>query len=214
MAKNSSDDTLDGSAIRPYALRRFDETPSEKVIVSKTESPEMQLKRRETEAYERGYQEGFAKGEADAQARVQAVVDRLTTILQEIEHFVTRESEKLAPQLVLLAIDIAEKVIHKSLQLDRDIVLPVTKDALQKVADTYDEVVLRINPADYEILHEQIRTLKEEAGLKGITLEPNESITAGGCYIETISGSVDARIEEQMKEAANAVRTALDSEMP
>jgi len=209
--KNSSDSDTGGKGVRPYALRRFDETPAEKVVVSQSESAEMRLKRRENEATERGYQDGFAKGEADANARVEAVVERLTAVLREIENFAGREAEKIAPELLLLSIDIAEKIIHKTLELDREIVLAVTKDALQKVADTYEEVVVRINPADYEILNERVRRLKEESGLKGITLEPNESISPGGCYIEASSGSVDARIEEQMKEAANAVRTALNS---
>lgn len=211
MEKSSSHSGAEDRGVRPYALRRFDETPAEKVVISQSESPEVRLKRRETEAAERGYQEGFAKGEAAAHARVDAVVERLTAILRELENFATREAEKLAPELLMLSIDIAEKVIHKTLELDREIVLAVTKDALQKVADTYEEVVVRINPADYEILSERVRQLKEESGLKGITLEPNESISPGGCYIEALSGSVDARIEEQVKEAAHAVRTALNS---
>lgn len=206
-----SGDENSSSGMRPYALRRFDETPGDKVVVGQSESPEIRLKRRETEASERGYQAGLEKGAAEANARVNSVIDRLTSVIRNLENHASRQAEELAPLLVGLSVEIAEKVIHKSLELDREVVLAIAHDALQKVAETQDQVVIRVNPADYDLMRDRLTTLRESSGLKGITIEPDGSISTGGCYVETPSGAIDARIEEQLREAEDAVRTALNS---
>jgi flagellar biosynthesis/type III secretory pathway protein FliH len=53
--------------------------------------------------------------------------------------------------------------------------------------------------------------LREETRLRDVTVEPATSVSPGGCSIETPSGEVDARIEEQMREIRDAITTALDS---
>ncbi|HSW63285.1 MAG TPA: FliH/SctL family protein [Dissulfurispiraceae bacterium] len=210
MAKNSSAEKP-ASNLRPYALRRFDETPLERNVVGKAESPEVLLHRRENEAAERGYNDGFKKGVAEAQARIDPVVDRLLQIVAELENIVRRKGEELLPQLVSLSIDVAEKVIHKALEVDKEIIVAVAQDGLSRIANADEQVVVRVNPEDYAVLQGKLAQLKEASGLKNIAIEPHESINPGGCYIEALSGSVDARIDEQIKEVSGAIRTALDS---
>ncbi len=210
MAKNSSAEDA-SSGLRPYALRRFDETPAEKVLVSKTEAPEVALKRRENDAAERGYNDGFEKGMAEAQARMDPVVDRLFLMLTELEKAVHRKGEELLPDLIALSIDIAEKVIHKALKVDKAIIVAVAQDALSRITNAEEKVTVRINPEDYAAIQDKLAYLRESSGLKHILLEPSESILPGGCYIEAASGSVDARIDEQIQEVSGAIRTALDS---
>jgi flagellar assembly protein FliH len=210
VAKNSSAEQ-NGSAMRPYAMRRFDETPAEKVVVSKAEAPEAALKRRENEATERGYQAGLEKGMADAQERMEPVIGRLLQILEELENAARRKGEQLLPELIELSIEVAEKVIHKSLEVDREIVVSIAQDALARISNAGEQVIVRVNPADFAVLESRIARLKEASGIKHIVLEPHESILPGGCYIEAASGAVDARIDEQLKEVSGAIRTALDS---
>ncbi|KAF0183721.1 MAG: flagellar assembly protein FliH [Nitrospirae bacterium] len=210
MAKSSSaEDTA--SNLRPYALRRFDETPVERVAAGKAESPDVLLHRRENEAAERGYSDGFKKGMADAQARIDPVVDHLLQVVGELERVVRRKGEELLPHLVSLSIDVAEKVIHKALEVDKEIIVAIAQDGLSRIANADEQVAVRVNPEDYAALQGKLALLKEASGLKNISIEPHESINPGGCYIEAVSGSVDARIDEQIKEVSGAIRTALDS---
>lgn len=211
MEKNLSDDGKSSPDLRPYALRRFDETPGAKVVVSQAESPEVRLKRRESEAEERGYQAGIAKAEAEIKGRVDEVVNRLAGVISQLQQHAVLQAEELAPQLIALAVEIAEKVIHKALEVDREIVVAIAHDALRKVADTGEQIVIQVNPADFSLINERLGQLKDDSGLKGIIIEPVESISPGGCYIEARTGAVDARIEEQLREADDAVRTALNS---
>jgi flagellar biosynthesis/type III secretory pathway protein FliH len=72
-------------------------------------------------------------------------------------------------------------------------------------------MIIRVNPADYDTMISNIDVLREETRLKDVTVEPSASVSPGGCTIETPSGEVDARIEEQIKEIGDAITTALDS---
>lgn len=210
MAKNSSADKP-GVGYRPYALRRFDETPQDKVLISKAEAPEASLKRRETEAAEKGYSVGFEKGLADAKEQIDTTVQHLMDLIRELDNFAERRGKQLLPDLVSLSIEIAEKVIHKELDLDREAVVAVATDALGKVSSVDEQVTILVNPIDFDSIEHRLSMLRESSGLKHIEVKPSESIHPGGCYVETVSGAVDARIEEQIKEVRNAVRTALDS---
>lgn len=210
MAKSSSAEDA-ASNLRPYALRRFDEAPVERVVAGKAESPDVLLHRRESEAAERGYSDGFKKGMADAQARIDPVVDHLLQVVGELESVVRRKGEELLPHLVSLSIDVAEKVIHKALEVDKEIIVAIAQDGLSRIANADEQVAVRVNPEDYAAIQGKLALLKEASGLKNISIEPHESINPGGCYIEAVSGSVDARIDEQIKEVSGAIRTALDS---
>jgi type III secretion protein L len=104
-------------------------------------------------------------------------------------------------------------VIHKEIELDKNIVMYVVNDAIKKVREHEEKITIKVNPLDYEIMVSNIDVLKEQTGLKGISVEPASSISPGGCYIETHAGEIDARIEEQIKEVENAISTATNREM-
>jgi flagellar biosynthesis/type III secretory pathway protein FliH len=74
-----------------------------------------------------------------------------------------------------------------------------------------EKMLIRVNPADYDTMISNLEVLREESRLKDITIEPSESVSPGGCYIETPTAEVDARIEEQIRELRDAITSALDS---
>ncbi|MCK7505577.1 MAG: FliH/SctL family protein [Desulfobacterales bacterium] len=112
-----------------------------------------------------------------------------------------------------LALQVASGVIHREIDQDRNIVLNTAQEALKKLGDNEDSIVIRLNPVDYDVMISNMDFLKEMSGAKTITIEPVNAISPGGCYIETPTGEIDARIGEQMKEMEDALRTAADSEV-
>jgi flagellar biosynthesis/type III secretory pathway protein FliH len=153
----------------------------------------------------------FDKGYADGLHAVGAAAKRLDAVITGIDDFRNKKTIELLPDIVELAADIATKIIHVSIEKDREIIVSVVREAIRKLGGWEEKLMIRVNPADYDIMLTNLEVLREESRLRDITIEPSASISPGGCYIETPSGEVDARIEEQLKEIRDAIATAINS---
>lgn len=213
--------------VRRYTVPTFDEEASaapeppapsapEPPLVSEEERQARSAARiaaRESEGYERGYAAGLEQGRAQGSRELEETALRLEGLLRSLEGFREKRVGELLPDLVDLSVEIARKIIHKEVELDREVIVAVAQDALQKVGEKEESVVVKVNPLDYEIMLSRIDFLKSQSGLKEIAVEPYAAIAPGGCYIETRTGEVDARIEEQLKEVQDAVNAATDTEV-
>ncbi|MGL1138590.1 FliH/SctL family protein, partial [Vibrio parahaemolyticus] len=70
-----------------------------------------------------------------------------------------------------------------------------------ELASEEENVLVQMNPEQVEFI-ELLRqqTNREFEFLKKLRLEPNASIKAGGCVVETNYGEVDARIETRLQQ--------------
>lgn len=171
------------------------------------------IKTIESKGYEKGYAAGYEKGIRDGENEVSEKLKRLQGIIIELENYREKKTNELMPDIIGLSMEIAKKVIHKEVELDKNIIMHVVNDAVKKIKEQEEKITIKVNPLDYKTMVANIDVLKEQTGLKSISVEPVLSISPGGCYIETHAGEIDARIEEQIKEVDNAIGTATDREM-
>ncbi|MBF0505308.1 MAG: hypothetical protein HQL09_00580 [Nitrospirae bacterium] len=215
-----------GSPVQPYTFQEFDNKVEEGLaegeeiaVAEELLSEEMQarIKKLEQEARERGreegHSEGFAGGMAEGKGEVAASLVRLGEIISSLEKFRENKLTEMLPQIIDLSLEIAKKIVHKEIDLDRNLILSVAQDAMRKVGEKEEYVVIKINPLDYEVMIPHIDLLKEQSGLRNISIEPSAAISPGGCYIETPTGEIDARLEEQMKEVQDVISTAANRKM-
>jgi len=167
----------------------------------------------EKEGYEKGYAEGYDKGVKDGEKETAAKLKRLEGIIKEIEGYKEKKVNELLPQFIDLSMEIAKKIVHKEIELDKDVITHIARDAVKRIEESVEEVIIKVSPADYEVMRAYLNELKEQSGLKNIVIEPQQAISPGGCYIEMRTGEIDARIEEQIKEIGDAVGTATNSEV-
>jgi flagellar assembly protein FliH len=104
-----------------------------------------------------------------------------------------RRSEQ---DLVRLAMAIAERIIHREIQIDRDLILVVARAAIARLGDAA-AVTIRINPDDLAAMssRQEIQTATGPIRLAG-----DATVPPGGCVVESDLGTVDAAIEAQMRE--------------
>ena len=209
MAKSSSADQKNSENIRRYVPARFDQSCSgpEKGYEEKRKD---ELRRSETEGFEKGHAEGLASGIKEGQKEIRERLERLESVIRELDGVKERKIEEVLPEIVDLSLDIARKIIHRKIEQDREIIVSVVREAIHRLGRE-EKMLIRVNPADYDTMISNIDLLREETRLRDVTVEPSASISPGGCTIETPSGEVDARIEEQIKEIRDAITTALDS---
>ena len=208
MAKNSLADHKNPGTVSRYIPAQFDQPqPSQK---SEAEKRSDEIKRNEADGYEKGHSEGLARGLEEGREKIRERLARLDSIIVELDRVKERNLQELLPEIVDLSMQIAGRIVHREIEQDRRIIISVVREAIRKLGRE-EKMLIRVNPADYDTMISGLEVLREEARLRDITVEPAESISPGGCYIETPSGEVDARIEEQIREIRNAISTALDS---
>ena len=209
MAKNSSADQKNSENVRRYIPARFDKSfpESDKGVEEKRKD---ELKKLESTGFEKGYAEGLAHGITEGQKEIRERLGRLESVIRELQGIKERKIEELLPEIVDLSLDIARKIIHRKIEQDREIIVSVVREAIHRLGRE-EKMIIRVNPADYDTMISNMEMLREETRLRDVTVEPSTSVSPGGCSIETPSGEVDARIEEQMREIRDAITTALDS---
>lgn len=209
---------------QPYTLEDFDELAVKPAAARDEGAPaqeqiseEERLRNLEQEAVKRGFSqghaEGFAAGLAGGKGKLDASLERLGEIMVLLDRFRENKLAELLPELIELSLEIARKIVHKEIELDRNLILSIAEDAITRAGSKDEDIVIKINPLDYEVMITHIDHLKELSGLKNITIEPSGAISPGGCYIETPTGEVDARHEEQVREIEDAVVTATNRKM-
>jgi len=118
---------------------------------------------------------------------------------------------RCTPQIVALALEIAEKVIGKAVQADAEIVARVLERAKQETLDA-KRIRVWLHPDDHRVLAEMRPDLVKMGSDGGRTIEiaAAENVARGGCRIETESGLVDATIPTHLDEIR---RQLLDAEL-
>lgn len=116
------------------------------------------------------------------------------------------------PQLVRLALEIAEKIIRKTVQEDPQIIATTLERAKQEVTDA-KQIRIWLHPRDFEVLREMRPELIKIGEVAGRTIEvvASDELSRGGCRLETEIGIVDATIPTQIEEVH---RQLLDEEFP
>jgi len=105
-------------------------------------------------------------------------------------------------QVVDLAVAIAGRVCRIELQKQPEITICLVREALELAAGTGGIRVL-LNPEDHAALSNQVRNLVDElARLAPAEVIADQSISRGGCRVETPKGAIDQQFETQLARIA------------
>jgi len=154
----------------------------------------------EKEAYEKGFCEGERAGRETGEKMVEAVLKQYTQTLEELKGLRRNLLTGSEREVVRLSLEVARKVVKREVCVDEELILALVKVALSRLADQ-SVMTVRVNPKDCQsILHFRESPGHRDSWHDGIKLVEDPLITRGGCLIETDSGVIDARVEEQFRE--------------
>lgn len=154
----------------------------------------------EKEAYEKGFSEGERAGRETGEEMVGAVLKQYTQTLEELKALRRNLLIGSEREVVRLSLEVAKKVVKREVCVDEELILALVKVALSRLADQ-SVITVRVNPKDCQsILHFRESPGHRDSWHDGIKLVEDPLITRGGCLIETDSGVIDARVEEQFRE--------------
>jgi flagellar assembly protein FliH len=165
------------------------------------------------EGLSKGYEEGFAQGSQTALTEMQQTMQLALEKAQRIVTTAEQESVQLVidaeRQIIEIALAVASKVLAREIEENPTTILPIVKEALQKVRDQ-DQIVIRVNPEDYEMVLMAKRDLQLMVGREhAVTLSADHIVPIGGCIIDTALGTVDARLDTKLELVFKAIRDML-----
>jgi flagellar assembly protein FliH len=150
----------------------------------------------QAEARTAGHAEGVAAADremSDMMATMRNLVD-----MARVERHKLMESAE--PELVRLAVGIAERVLHQQIALDRGVVVEMARVAISRLVEK-ESVTVRVNPGDLERMREHRDELLSNGEIKNFRVVEDQRVDRGGVVVETDGGTIDARISTQVNEA-------------
>lgn len=161
------------------------------------------------EGLETGLAEGRERGESqgydDTRKEVDIKLDRLEHLLGELLLPIKRHEDELETALVNLTTVLARAVVYRELSLDSSQIQQVVRRAMEALPSTADNIKIRINPEDCELVREVAERLQASA----VVVE-DETVLPGGCKVETRHSLVDFTVEKRFQ---RAVQSMLDQQM-
>ncbi|QQR79684.1 MAG: type III secretion system stator protein SctL [Deltaproteobacteria bacterium] len=191
---------LTGSPVIKFRAMKASEQASSIIQNAKKEAENIKAKAQEVyeqaeQHYEderqRGYEEGREEGRGEWSEKLMEASMAKEKMLEDAE-----------PQVIRMVMDIAEKVIGRA--VEKGAVIEVIKKTIEESSGK--KITVRVNPQDWEMVKSREQELV--SGLdqrRSISVREDESVGVGGCIVETELGTVDARLELQLKAIRNAL---------
>ena len=191
---------------------------SSTIVESEPAAPTVDVEQLEKDAFERGcaegreegfkagreegLEEGLKAGEETAAARIEEMTARYTDALVEVAALKDTLRAQVEEEVVHLALKIAKKVVHREIHVDHTIIHTLVRVALERISGK-SAATVRLSQADYEYMMGKRDDLARTEG-REIHFESDSALTQGSCVIQTETGDIDARIEEEFREVENA----------
>jgi flagellar assembly protein FliH len=135
--------------------------------------------------------EGRRAGEDEGRASVTQLVGELERLKEEFYN--TAE-----PEVIKLVMQCAQKVIGTLVESHQETIQAIVQQAI--AASIGDHITIRVSSEDYATItaHENdFRALLDRT--KRLHIKEDDTITTGGCVVETEVGTIDAQLETQLE---------------
>jgi flagellar assembly protein FliH len=180
-------------------------------IAAKANEEEDLFKKELEKYYQKGFSEGYssAKTELEKEYSDQLVQksEQFYNILSNFEEKLVEYDESFTEIIVEVSHRIAEKIIKAEIEKN-SIIEKTLNESITKILGANDATI-KMNPKDYEKIQSEGKDEELSNKFAKIKFDPTESITEGGCLIETEIGKVDGRIETQLNEILKSLQNKL-----
>ena len=158
--------------------------------------------------YALGHAAGLEEGLTEAQKVLKKFEGGIAENINQ-RHALLEEAKDRILQLV---IQISRKVTFDAIQIDRDATATMISNIIDQLTDR-TKLKIKVHPDFLPVLEQHMdRFLGQSTEIKDIVLEADPRVKHGGCFIETPSGDVDARIESQIDVIDDILRDDGDAE--
>ncbi|MFG0243926.1 MAG: FliH/SctL family protein [Phycisphaerales bacterium JB054] len=181
-----------------------------------SDATEVGLARGHAEGLAAGTAEGREAGKAEAVAEFRERLGEMDSAwAAEMATFLHRREALLTEAkraVIELAVAIAERIVHRQIEIDPTLVQDQLRDLLGLVTAPAT-LVVRVHPEDEPLVEAVLPRLREQlSGTVHVRFEPDPEVARGACHARTLGGaSIDAGIATQLD---RVVRDLLPDRVP
>jgi len=145
---------------------------------------------KETAAKE-GYRAGIEQAESDIIALRSKIADFVSAKKEVFEY--------IAPDILEISVDIAQKIIKKEVTQNPEIILESILDVMKSISKDESKITIRLNPLQVDLVRTELPEYISAMGVEAkITVVGDDSVAEGGCILNTNNGIVDASLDTQL----------------
>jgi flagellar assembly protein FliH len=180
------------SAALPWRMAAFDLHAGKRKtglvdMVAESEVAGIAVNRAREEGFRQGLEVGIAQGEAHAQRHA----THLNALFAGLENAVAALDDTVAEALIELALELARQVVRTHIDVRRDAIVPVMREALNGVISIAKHPRLVMHPDDAEIVK---LDMADELVTHNCRIATDEKMARGGLRIEDASFELDATL--------------------
>lgn len=173
------------------------------VIRAEAEAFAAMVRRQAEEDAESIRQQAYDEGTEAALAELEGYLVET----KEIREKVWRETEK---DLLRLSVRLAERIVGREIEKDDKTIIDIVSTALQN-ARQQEKLTVRVNPKDLPAIEKESERISS-GRIQFIDLVADPRVPAAGCLIESEVGTIDARIETQLRVLERALLSRSEGE--
>ena len=157
-----------------------------------------QLERLHQQAHEEGYAAGHREGSARAAAEAERLHQVVTALTEESRRF----DQRLADELLGLALAISRQVLRQALNVHPELILASVNEVLGQLPLSNQRAHLVLHPEDAALVR---ASLGERLRQSGWEIIENAQLSRGGCRLEASECDIDATLEQRWQRVISAV---------
>ena len=197
------------NVVQPTGEPLVDEVERERLRLEAELNSEAERRR---DAWAQGHAEGHTAGLAAGLAAASVHAEHLRALASSLPDALRRAEADIADAVLALAFDVARQVIHRTLRAEPDWVLSLVQDLLHTEPALQGEPRLLLHPDDVALVKNSLGNQLQTAGWR---IRADDTMTRGGCRVQSSSGELDASLEtrwERVTAAALSQPVALNSD--
>lgn len=151
-----------------------------------------------SQAQAEGHAAGYQMGRNQAQAEVQ----RLQTLLGNLEQELQQFDQQVAQDLLILALDVAKQMLCQALKIHPELVLEVVQEAMRCLPHFNQHAHMILHPDDAIMVRSYLGDQLSNSGWK---IFEDTRMERGGCRLETSGSQVDATLPSRWQNVLIAI---------
>ena len=160
-----------------------------------------------SQGYEHGHKVGLEKGLDEARR----VLMQFEKAIQDAVNQRIALLEESRQKILELVIQISRKVTCDGLQIDPDATLTMIDGVIDQLVDR-SRLRIKVHPNHLPMLEQNMdRFLSNSTTIKDLRFEADPRVREGGCFIETPTGDIDARLESQLEVIEHVLRGSVEA---
>lgn len=155
--------------------------------------------------YKDGFQRGYEDGLQKATEESQLLFDRISLTIETLENsrktLMEREEENLSD----LAVQIAELILQKSLDMDKATIASIIENVVEQ---NHNKEWIKINISNdvYEALEKANFSQKIREVSAGVKLYHSKDLSDSDCVVEMVDGVIDASVNTQFSKIKTVLK--------